>query len=111
MQKQELYWEEIKIMYIANKTNQNSNDINNNIQNHNHKEYIFEIGCHVLKSHSLNSFICFNKYMHLNQKVMNTNEYFKVDELNDLKNIAINLYNKCDGPRFRITSVTAYLIY
>ena len=97
MEKQELYWEEIKIMFIAKKTNQNSNDFDNDIHKPNQNEYIFEIGCNVVKSFSLNSFICFNKYILLNQKVMNTKNSYNTIMINFYKIFHKNLLNlvKC----------------
>ena len=96
MDKEKLNWDEILIKQNFSSENYNQAKTDTN--------YIFQIGCIVIKSFSRNSFICFNK---LTNSQLNSNEYFICEELNFDVNSALNLYSSINGPRFRITSVTS----
>ncbi len=84
--RKEMSWEKLQIKF-ENETNE---------------DYLFDVGCNVLQA-SAKSLICFNKNFIFEKS--SSIQYFRVDEINLNTNTSITLFDKKDGPRFRITNV------
>ena len=89
--KSSMNWENLKLKNLCDK--QNNND------------YKFELGCNILETQNKGSLICFNKNYLVGGNSQQTNKYFRCDEISLLENIISPIFEKNDGPRFRISNV------
>jgi hypothetical protein len=64
---------------------------------------MFQIGFNIVPSFSKDSLLCFNQNYKLEN--LGNNQYYRVDEFNLIKKEMRMLYDKTDGPRYRITNV------